>query len=153
MAFLLDTNIFLRLAERNSDLRENVIKAIRVLRFKNEEICFTPQIVSEFWNACTRPQFARGGFGLSIDQTERKVLLIEKHFRCLPDSLATFNEWRKLVKEKSVIGVQVHDAKIAASMTVYGIHNLLTFNVGDFKRFEFINATDPRDFDEKGYPF
>lgn len=150
MAFLFDTNIFLRLAERNSDLRESVIKGIRLLRSRDEEICYTPQIVSEFWNACTRPQSARGGFGLSVDQTERKVLLIEKHFRCLPDSLATFNEWRKLVKEKSVVGVQIHDAKIAASMIVYGIRDLLTFNAGDFKRFEFVNATDPRDLsDEK----
>ncbi len=143
MAFLFDTNIFLRLAERNSELREPLIEAIRLLHSRNEELCYTPQIVSEFWNACTRPISARGGFGLNIEQTERKVLLIEKHFRLLPDSLATFIEWRRLIKEKSVIGVQVHDTKIAASMSVYGISDLLTFNTSDFKRFEFINTFDP----------
>lgn len=145
MPILFDTNVFLRLADRNSDLRDPVIKAIRLLRSRNEEICYTPQIVGEFWNVCSRPQSSRGGFGLGLDQTERKTLLIEKHFRLLPDSLATFHEWRRLVKEKSVIGVQVHDAKIAASMSVHAISDLLTFNTRDFKRFEFINAADPRD--------
>ena len=145
MAFLFDTNIFLRLAERNSDLREPVIEALRILRSRNEVLCYTSQIISEFWNVCTRPLTARSGLGLTIEQTERKVLLIEKHFRLLPDCTATFREWRRLVKEKSVIGVQVHDTKIAASMTVHGVSDLLTFNARDFKRFDFVNAIDPRD--------
>ncbi len=145
MAFLFDTNVFLRLAERNSELRHDVMEAVGLLRSQQEDICYTPQIAAEFWNVCTRHISARGGLGLDVEQTERKVLLIEKHFRLLPDSLATFIEWRRLIKEKSVMGVQVHDAKIAASMTVYGISELLTFNTSDFKRFEFINATNPRD--------
>ena len=145
MAVLFDTNIFLRLAERNSDLREPTLEAISLLRSRNEEICFTPQIISEFWNVCTRPTDARNGFGLTVEQTERKVLLIEKHFRLLPDNVATFAQWRRLVKEKSVSGVQVHDTKIAASMAVHGISDLVTFNVRDFKRFEFVHAIDPRD--------
>lgn len=123
MAYLFDTNIFLRLAERNSELREPVIDAIRLLRSRDEDLSYTPQIISEFWNVCTRPLSTRGGFGLNINQTERKLVLIEKHFRILPDSLATFNEWRKLVKEKSIVGVQVHDAKIAASMSIHGVRN------------------------------
>lgn len=145
MAFLIDTNIFLRLAERNSDLREPVTKAIALLRSRNEELCYTPQIITEFWNVCTRPHSARGGLELDIDRTERKVILIEKHFRLLPDNLLTYSEWRRLVKHKSVAGVQVHDAKIAASMSVHGVTALLTFNTRDFKRFESINAVDPRD--------
>lgn len=98
MGFLIDTNIFLRLAERNNDLREPVTTAIALLRSKNEELCSTPQIISEFWNVCTRPNSTRGGLELDMDRTERKVILIEKHFRLLPDNLLTYNEWRRLVK-------------------------------------------------------
>jgi len=38
------------------------------------------------------------------------------------------------------MGVQVHDAKLVASMTVYSVTHLLTFNVDDFKRYSGITA-------------
>lgn len=92
--YLLDTNIFLRLAEKNSRERPVILNAIRKIRGQNKTICYTPQILAEFWNVCTRPATARGGFGLSITQTERKLNLIQKHFELLPDNLSTFTEWR-----------------------------------------------------------
>ena len=145
MAILFDTNLFLRLAESGSELREPVFRVIQRLHSEGEEICYTPQIVGEFWNVCTRPLRVRGGLNLTVEQTEKKVLVIEKYFRLLPDSLATFTQWRKLIKERSVAGVQVHDAKIVASMLCYNIDRLATFNVRDFKRYEMIDAVDPRD--------
>ena len=61
------------------------------------------------------------GLGLSLDQTELKARVIERYFVPLPDSLATFQEWRRLVVNHSVTGVAVHDAKLVASMNVYGL--------------------------------
>jgi predicted nucleic acid-binding protein len=63
----------------------------------------------------------------------------------LPDSLATFQEWRRLVVAHSVKGVEVHDAKLVASMNVHGVTHLLTFNVSDFKRYPGIVAVSPAD--------
>ncbi len=145
MAYLFDTNVFLRLAHRNDPQRQMAHEALRTLRSRNELLCFTPQVLSEFWNVATRPASARGGLGLSLTETERKARLIERYFRLLPDSLATFQEWRRLVVTHSVMGVQVHDAKLVASMNVYGITSLLTFNVVDFKRYPGIAALSPAD--------
>ena len=145
MAYLFDTNNFLRLVEKQSAHRQIVLEAIRKIRLNNQIIYYTPQVLAEFWNVCTRPQTARGGFGLSITQTERKVDLIQKHFNLLPDNLTTFNEWRKLVSKYQITGVQVHDAKMAASMITYKIQNLVTFNEKDFKRFSMINVMNPKD--------
>jgi len=80
-----------------------------------------------------------------LTQTERKARLIERYFRLLPDSLATFEEWRRLVVTHSVMGVEVHDAKLVASMNVYLITHLITFNVADFKRYPGITAVSPAD--------
>jgi predicted nucleic acid-binding protein len=143
MVYLFDTNVFLRLACRNDPQRQLALEALRILRSRSEVLCFTPQVLSEFWNVCTRPASARGGLGLSPSQTERKARLIERYFRLLPDSLATFQEWRRLVVAHSVTGVEVHDAKLVASMNVYGITSLLTFNVADFKRYPGIAAVTP----------
>lgn len=143
MLYLLDSNGFLRLAEKNSSNRPIVLQALRKLRLDNHTICYTPQILAEFWNVCTRPASARGGFGLSVRQTERKIEIIQKHFQVLPDNLQTFLEWRKLVSDYQVIGVQVHDAKIAASMIIHKIDRLITFNEKDFKRFPMIKVITP----------
>ena len=104
---------------------------------------YTPQVLSEFWNVCTRPMSARGGMGLSLTETERKVQLIERYFRLLPDSLDTFQVWRRLLVAHSIVGVEVHDAKLVASMNTYGISHLLTFNTNDFKRYPGITVVDP----------
>ncbi|MGI9055119.1 MAG: type II toxin-antitoxin system VapC family toxin [Pyrinomonadaceae bacterium] len=133
--YLFDTNIFLRLAEKNGSERLIILNGIRKIRANNQTICYTPQILAEFWNVCTRPANARGGFGLSIEQTERKVNLIQKYFEILPDTLQTFTEWRKLVSDYKVSGVQVHDAKLAASINVHKVEYLVTLNDQDFKRF------------------
>jgi predicted nucleic acid-binding protein len=145
MAYLLDTNILIRLASRNDPMRQLAFDALRKLRSRDEIICYTPQIVSEFWNVCTRPASARGGLDLSAEQTERKVRVIERYFVLLPDSLATFREWRRLVASHSLLGLAVHDAKIVASMTIHGVTNLLTFNDADFKRYTTVNAVNPSD--------
>jgi hypothetical protein len=64
--YLFDTNVFLRLAEKNCAERPVILKAIRKFRQQNKSICYTPQILAEFWNVCTRPASARGGFGLAL---------------------------------------------------------------------------------------
>ncbi len=145
MLYLFDTNNFLRVAEKQSPQRNIILQALRKLRSNNHIVCFTPQILAEFWNVCTRPASARGGLDLSIRQTERKTSIIQKHFRLLPDNLQTFLEWRKLVSDYSVGGVQVHDAKIAASVIVYQIDFLATANEKDFKRFSMIQTVNPKD--------
>ena len=145
MPYLIDTNILLRLAKRNDPDRSVVLGALQKLKRRNEDLCYTTQVVVEFWNVCTRPLTARGGLELTIEATVRKAKLIEKQFRLLPESLATHQEWRRLVRLHNVKGVQVHDTMLAAVMNVYGITHLLTFNKPDFKRFGNLDVVSPAD--------
>src|SRR5215510_2930071 len=142
MPYLVDTNIFIRLASRNDPKRQLTLDALTKLRSRNEILCYTPQIVSEFWTVCTRPPAELGGLGLSAEQTERKVRVIERYFVLLPDSEATFREWRNLVASQALLGVAVHDAKVVASMHVHGVRNLLTDDAG-FKRYTSISVVSP----------
>lgn len=144
MSHLFDTNCFLRLVDRNSPQRMIVLDAIRKLRGNNETLYYTPQILAEFWNVSTRPTSARGGFGLSFEQVEHKARLIDKYFRLLPDNIATFNEWRKLVSLYKIKGLSVHDTKIVASMNAHKILTLVTFNEKDFTRFTMIEVLNPK---------
>ncbi len=145
MAHLFDSNTYLRLADKSSPQRQIVLKAIGKLRENNESIYYTPQVLAEFWNVCSRPKTARGGLGLSFAQTERKANLIQKHYRLLPDNPATFAAWKILVSDYQITGVQVHDAKLVASLIVHNIQYLVTFNEKDFKRFPMITVVNPID--------
>ena len=145
MPYLIDTNIFLRAAKRNDPARQICLEALRILAVRRENLYFTTQTLVELWNVCTRPATARGGLGLSASATERKVRLIEGSFRFLPESVATHEEWRKLVTTYNVEGVQVHDTMLVAVMNIHSITHLLTFNKTDFKRFAGISALDPSD--------
>jgi predicted nucleic acid-binding protein len=144
MAYLFDTNIFLRLANKADPAHTLAVEALRALRRRREMLCFTPQVLAEFWSVCTRPPSARGGFGLPPAEAERRARVIERYFRLLPDSAATYHEWRQLLLRHTVSGVQVHDARLIASMKVYGITHLLTFNAEDFTRYPDITVVDPQ---------
>jgi predicted nucleic acid-binding protein len=70
--------------------------------------------------------------------------VIERYFHLLPDSLATYHVWRQLVTQYAVVGAQAHDARLIASMHVYGISQLLAFNVEHFRRYCDITVIEPR---------
>ena len=69
--------------------------------------------------------------------------VIERDFEFLPDSREIHDRWRSLLVAHSIQGVQVHDPRLAASMYVHGVGQLLTINVRDFKRFEALRILNP----------
>jgi predicted nucleic acid-binding protein len=145
MPTLLDSNILMRFQHRASPDYAEVRRAVRVLYSSGETLCYTSQNLGEFWNVCTRPATARGGFGLTLAETDRRAQRIERLFRFLPDSEAVHREWRRLLVVHAVQGRQVHDTRIAAAMAVHGVNRILTFNTADFDRFPFLSAVHPKD--------
>lgn len=143
MAYLLDTGILLRLINRADQEHVLIRKALVDLRRNGHALVTTFQNLTEFWNVCTRPSTARGGYGFSTALTERKLRIIERVATLLPDSPAAYPIWRQLVCDNSVAGAKVHDAKLVALMLVHGIENLLTMNPSDFSRYKTISVTTP----------
>jgi predicted nucleic acid-binding protein len=142
--YLVDTNVLLRFVDRAHSLHPSIRIAVRRLRQDGHQLRISSQNCIEFWNVATRP-LERNGFGLTPSETGRLLQLIERLFPVLPDSSEVYEEWRKLVVAFGVSGVQVHDARLVASMKVNGISHILTLNVEDFKRYlsEGITAVMP----------
>ena len=144
MTYLLDSNILLRIV-RSSDPDHVVVRAaLQKLRAQGESCTYLSQNLIEFWNVCTRPPTARGGFGFSLVETDRAARLIERLFPLLPDTPAIHLEWRRLVGAHGVQGVQVHDAHLVAGMQAHGLTHILTLNPSDFGRYPGITAVHPR---------
>ena len=137
-----DTNILLRSAEPAHPTHNQAVNAVKTLLANGDRICLIPQNLIEFWNVATRP-IDKNGFGWSPAKTDVEISRLESLLTVLPDSQAIYREWRKVVLANSVLGKQVHDARIVAAMNVHQITKLLTFNTKDFKRFGHITLIDP----------
>ena len=144
MTVLIDTNILLRFLEPNDPEYALVREAVKALGTRGDNLCFASQNLVEFWNVCTRP-ISRNGLGLTPAQTDERATLLESKFALLPDTGRVHTEWRRLVVAHSVLGVQVHDARLVAAMLVHGVAQILTLNDRDFARFPGIAAVHPRD--------
>ncbi len=140
--YLADTNILIRLVKRDHPEYPLVRGAINTLKQNGIDLGYTLQNMAEFWNASTRPK-ERNGFGLTVEETENNAQEIERIFTPLADNEAIYHEWRRIVVQHRVSGVQVYDARLAAAMRVHGITHILTFNGSDFSRFEGLTAIHP----------
>jgi len=143
MQYFCDTGILLRLVNRQAPLHDQIRQAIRILKARGDATVTSFQVVSKFWNVCTRPAEARGGFGLTLDEARRRLATVERIATVLPDSPQMFVRWKELVFAHGVKGVQVHDAKLAATMKVYGVTQLPTLNPSDFARYTDVRTMTP----------
>jgi predicted nucleic acid-binding protein len=128
--YLADTNVLLRLVRRDNPEYETVRRTVENLDSRGIRLGYTLQNISEFWNASTRP-IERNGFGLSVEETEAEVRFIERSFVLLDDNEAVYREWRRIVLQYRIDGIQVHDARLAAAMYAHGLSTIVTFNVSD----------------------
>lgn len=133
MAYLLDTNVLMRLANA-ADLRyASADRAVMELHRRGEVLHLTPQVLVEFRNVATRP-VSINGLGLSATQAEAEASGFETRFPLLAETPDIYSVWKTLVTALGVIGKQAHDARLVAVCHVHSITHLLTFNVAHFVR-------------------
>ena len=141
---LVDTNVLLRLL--SMDTKSHLIAQ---LSFKNLQVggahLYTNmQNFSEFWNAATRPQTSNG-LGLSTAAASGQLRTLESQVSLLIDTLEVYKQWRMLVEQYAVVGKQVHDAKLTASMFAHNVPFILTFNGEDFRRYSGVTVLNPQE--------
>ncbi len=112
----------------------DTINAISILRSTGIELFITSQNLVEFWRSATR-SVERNGLGLTIQEAEVELQGLETLFPVLSDVPEIYPEWRRLVLEYGVMGVNVHDARLVAVMRVHQLTHILTFNTKDFTRY------------------
>lgn len=144
MSYVVDTNVLARTVHKNHPMQPVAKAAIKNLLDQGESLFVFPQSLYEFWVMATRPEDANG-FGMSVAEAKNKVADFEMMLTMKLDQPSIYTEWKRLVTQHSVMGKPAHDARIVAAMKVHGITHLLTFNVGDFKRFQQITVVSPNE--------
>jgi predicted nucleic acid-binding protein len=145
MSVLIDSNVLLRRAQPTHAAHNSAVQSVAKLLASGTPVYFTPQNITEFWNVATRP-VENNGLGLPHATVLAELATIEDLLLLLPDSPAIFPEWKRLVTQYRVTGAKVHDARLAAVASVYGVKSILTFNSGDFARYEDLAILHPAEF-------
>lgn len=135
MTHLADTNLLLRWTQPQTSEHQTAVNAVARLRSQGETIVIIPQCLIEFWAVASRPINANG-LGLPLTDVYQELQSLQQLFPLLPDNALIYPAWENLVSSVGVSGKQVHDARLVAAMQVHGISHILTFNGGDFVRFQ-----------------
>ncbi len=142
MAVLVDTNVLIFSIQQGHPTGKDSLRAIKLLLAADEPVCVLLQNIAEFWNVCTRPA-DRNGLGLTPQETEKLLNRLDSILTVLHGTPLVYSQWRKLIVQHEVKGLQVHDARIAAAMHVHGVGRLLTYNPRDFARYNGITPVRP----------
>ncbi len=143
MSILLDTNILVRSAHAGHAMQRLAADSVAELLRQGETLCLVPQNFYEFWVVCTRPA-AQNGLGMSFAAAQAELARIKTLFTLLEDTPDIFPQWEQLVLQYQIQGKNAHDARLVAAMMVHGLSRILTFNVGDFQRYQTLTVLEPQ---------
>jgi predicted nucleic acid-binding protein len=144
MRILLDTNVVLRLGDKDHAMHADALAAIDWLDVNGHECVIVPQVLYEYWVVATRPR-EKNGLGMTVAEADAAVSQSMAVFRLLLDERGIFSHWRDLVAGNDVKGKNAHDARLVAAMQRHGLTHLLSFNKPDFVRFTAISTFTPAD--------
>src|SRR5438094_269349 len=126
MRTLLDTNILLRSGQPSSPHHPFAVASVSAVLNSGRSLCISSQTIYEFLSVATRP-LAENGIGMPVPDAAARLSILLKDIDVLYDSPAVSAQLLQLVVDHDVKGKRVHDARLAATMSVNGIPELLTF--------------------------
>jgi hypothetical protein len=86
-----------------------------------------PQNIVEFWNVCTRP-LDKNGLGMTPTEVAAEVTRFEAFLPLKLDVPDIHQQWRTLVADYAVKGVNLHDGRLVAVCIIHRLTHILTFN-------------------------
>jgi predicted nucleic acid-binding protein len=144
VAYLVDTGVAVRCVLPADSQYQAVRAAILRLIARGETVVVSAQVLSEDWSLCTRPATSRGGYGLSISESDQAMNDLLAVATLLPEPPNLWFEHHRLLVRCSVSGVNTHDCRLAAWCLLSGIDHIITLNPNDFTRFG-VDAVEPKD--------
>lgn len=144
MRCLLDTNILLRLLNRDDPQHLLVTQSLDALIEQGYLLTVVPQVLVEFYVVATRPKGVNG-FGWTAAEAYERVIFLTETFALLADVPSIFDNWLHIVEDGRAIGKRAHDARIMAAMTAHEVECILTLNADDFASFPDVHLFRPHD--------
>ncbi len=133
-AVLVDTNVLLTATTPARALHNEALEVLNEWPARDVALCVSGQVFREYLVVATRPTDANG-LGLSVEDALANVVMLRPRFRLLDERVAVFEHLNRLLREVGCRGKKIHDANLVATALAHGVSQILTGNVGDFRRF------------------
>ncbi len=129
-----DTNVLVYARVLEAPNHEPARELLGHAMASDEPVQLSRQVLREYLAVMTRPQ--AWPVPLTREEVLQDVERLAANFHILEDGPLVTEALVALCRDVQVAGRQIHDANIVATMLVHGVHQLLTFNVTDFRRYE-----------------
>ncbi len=137
----IDTNVWVAKIIEDHTFH-NRAEAELVRRGENGDLlCVSSQLIRELISVCTLGRNLSRPLKWEEIQQQLDALLAQTVF--LSESELSTRKLIELGSRYTVIGKQIHDTNIVATMLTHGLTRLVTFNPDDFKRFTEIEVIVP----------
>lgn len=128
-----DTNVWVARSVEDHVFHQRAHDKLDLLLGQEDLLCTSNQIIREFISVCS---LGRGlSRPLTWDELRQQIDALLTQAVFLNESEASTRRLIDLGANYRVLGKQIHDTNIVATMLAHGITRLVTFNPDDFKRF------------------
>lgn len=132
-AVFLDTSLVVAATVEAHPGHRAAVHVIDELVSRAAQLCISPQICREFLVVLTRQPVSERVF--TIEEAVAALEVWTTGCIVLDETDAVMLECLRLVQRHQVLGKQIHDCNVVATMAVHGVRRLATRNAADFKRF------------------
>lgn len=129
----IDTNILLYANFTSSPFHSAALSKLQELMAKSDELWLNRQSFREYWVGKSKAMHAAMAF--NPIEIRNDIHQFELIFQIADETDSVTQKLIELAVKYNVIGKQIHDTNIVATMLVNNITNILTHNVSDFNRF------------------
>ena len=129
----IDTNILIYATMSQSPFNKVAQQTLQRLNSDGAELWISRQILREYLAVLTRTP-AYGG-PIPMRTLTSEIASFTKQYNIAEDSANVMTNLLNLISRVTVVGPQVHDANIVATMQARGIERILTRNIRDFNLF------------------
>jgi predicted nucleic acid-binding protein len=129
----IDTNILIYASVKQSLFHHKALQKLQNYQQNDFELWINRQVIREYLVVLSRPQTF--SHPISNVQLLKDIQYFNNHFNIADDNQRITKELTNLITNYSVMGKQIHDANIVATMVANGILDLFTHNVKDFARY------------------
>jgi predicted nucleic acid-binding protein len=140
---LLDTNVLVYAADKNSPFFESSRKLIESGFAGKIDLCISPQTISEFFAVITDSKRVDNPRTQEEALTEIKKYLQSKRIRKIYPGPETSNTMVDLLERYPVKKQEIFDLQLVATMLSNRVKRIFTFNREDFLKFADIEVMEP----------
>ncbi len=141
LTVFVNANVLIYAALSNSAFHQIARQRLTTFVESGKSLCISNQIIREYLSAMSRTLLNARQYDAT--RLANDVYMMQRQYDVLEETIGTRQNLLNLLGRFTTGGKQVHDANIIATMQHYGITQLLTNNIDDFKRFDSLATLIP----------